>query len=114
MQAIETWKVYLKYKYVPYDSGRFSNTLEYAYDDWTVAQLAKSLNKQKEYDQFINRSQYWKNAIDKESGYARLKKSDGTWYPNFDPLKSGANKQYVEGNAWQLTYFVPQDLPGTD
>jgi len=105
-------EVYLKYKYVPYDSGRFSNTLEYAYDDWTVAQLAKSLGKQKEYDQFINRSQYWKNVIDKETGYARLRKSDGTWYPNFDPLRSGANKQYVEGNAWQLTYFVPQDLPG--
>lgn len=105
-------EVYLKYKYVPYDSGRFSNTLEYAYDDWTVAQLAKSLGKQKEYDQFINRSGYWKNAIDKESGYARLRKSDGSWYPNFDPLKSGANEEYVEGNAWQLTYFVPQDIPG--
>ncbi|WP_299288330.1 GH92 family glycosyl hydrolase [uncultured Mucilaginibacter sp.] len=108
----ENLQVYLKYKYVPYDLGRFSNTLEYAYDDWTVAQLAKSLGKQTEYNLFTDRSAYWKNAIDKETGYARMKKSDGTWYPNFDPFRSGANEQYVEGNAWQLTYFVPQDLPG--
>ena len=108
----ENLQVYLKYKYVPYDLGRFSNTMEYAYDDWTVAQLAKSLGKQKEYDEFTDRSAYWKNAIDKETGYARMRKSDGTWFPNFDPFRSGTNEQYVEGNAWQLTYFVPQDLPG--
>lgn len=103
---------FLKYKYVPYDLGRFSNTLEYSYDDWTVSQFARSLGKDKEYKEFKERAGYWKNVIDKESGYARLKKSDGTWYPNFDPFKSGANEHYVEGNAWQLTYFVPQDIPG--
>jgi predicted alpha-1,2-mannosidase len=108
----EDLEAYLKYKYVPYDLGRFSNTLEYAFDDWTVSQLAKSLGKDKEYTQFHDRSGYWKNIIDPESGYARLKKSDGTWFPNFDPFKSGANEHYVEGNAWQLTYFVPQDVPG--
>ncbi|SDE44084.1 alpha-1,2-mannosidase, putative [Mucilaginibacter pineti] len=108
----EDLEAYLKYKYVPYDLGRFSNTLEYAFDDWTVSQLAKSLGKDKEYTQFHDRSTYWKNIIDPESGYARLKKSDGTWFPNFDPFKSGANEHYVEGNAWQLTYFVPQDVPG--
>jgi predicted alpha-1,2-mannosidase len=103
---------YLKYKYVPYDKGRFSNTLEYAYDDWTVAQFASALGKTKQSNQFKERSEYWKNAIDQESGYAKLKKSDGTWFPDFDPFKSGANEHYVEGNAWQLTYFVPQDVPG--
>lgn len=103
---------YLKYKYVPYDLGRFSNTLEYAYDDWTVAQFAKSLGKTDAYKEFKDRSGYWKNVIDKETGYARLKKSDGSWFPDFDPFKSGANEHYVEGNAWQLTYFVPQDIPG--
>lgn len=108
----EDLEPYLKYRYVPYDLGRFSNTLEYAFDDWTVSQLAKSLGKDKEYTQFHDRSQYWKNIIDPESGYARMKKSDGTWFPNFDPFKSGANEHYVEGNAWQLTYFVPQDVPG--
>lgn len=107
----EDLESYLKYKYVPYDKGRFSNTLEYAYDDWTVAQFAKSLGKNKAYNEFKERSGYWKNVIDKTSGYARMKKSDGTWFLDFDPFKSGANKQYVEGNAWQLTYFVPQDIP---
>ena len=105
-------EAYLKYKYVPYDKGRFSNTLEYAYDDWTVSQFAKSLGKKQAADEFSIRSEYWKNVIDKESGYAKLKKSDGNWFPDFDPFKSGANEHYVEGNAWQLTYFVPQDIPG--
>ncbi|WP_419802400.1 GH92 family glycosyl hydrolase [Mucilaginibacter sp.] len=108
----EDLNAYLKYKYVPYDLGRFSNTLEYAYDDWTVSQFAKSLGKNQPYQEFSDRSNYWKNVIDKESGYARLKKSDGSWFPNFDPFKSGANKHYVEGNAWQLTYYVPQNIPG--
>ncbi|WP_208112363.1 GH92 family glycosyl hydrolase [Pedobacter metabolipauper] len=103
---------YMKYKFVPYDKGRFSNTLEYAYDDWTVSQFAKSLGNKTIADEFTIRSNYWKNAIDKETGYARMRKSDGTWFPDFDPFKSGANEQYVEGNAWQLTYFVPQDVPG--
>ncbi|RZK81162.1 MAG: hypothetical protein EOO92_05600 [Pedobacter sp.] len=104
-------EAYLKYKYVPYDKGRFSNTLEYAYDDWTVSQFAKALGKTAKAQEFALRADYWKNVIDKESGYARLKKSDGSWFPDFDPFKSGANEHYVEGNAWQLTYFVPQDVP---
>jgi len=103
---------YLKHGYVPYDKGRFSNSLEYAFDDFTVAQFAKSLGKTSEYNEFINRSSWWKNVIDPESGYARMKDSKGTWLPDFDPYKSGANHDYVEGNAWQLTFFVPQNVPG--
>ena len=102
---------YLKHKYVPYDEGRFSNTLEYAYDDWTVSQFAKALGNKEDEEVFALRGNYWRNAIDKETGYARLRKSDGSWMPDFDPFKSGANEHYVEGNAWQLTYFVPQDVP---
>ena len=102
---------YLKYKYVPYDKGRFSNSLEYSFDDWTVAQFAKSLGKQSEYETFLERGYYWRNVIDPDTGYARMKKSDGTWLPEFDPYQSGRNHHYVEGNAWQLTFFVPQDVP---
>lgn len=102
---------YLKHKYVPYDKGRFSNSMEYSFDDWTVAQFAKSLGKEKDFNTFIKRGYYWKNIIDTESGYARMKHSDGSWLPDFDPYKSGANHHYVEGNAWQLTFFVPQDVP---
>lgn len=102
---------YLNYKYVPHDEGRFSNTLEYAFDDWTVAQFAKTLGKNSEYEAFIERGYYWRNAIDKETGYARMKDSKGEWLPDFDPYLSGRNHHYVEGNAWQLTFFVPQDVP---
>ncbi len=102
---------YLKHKYVPYDKGRFSNSLEYSYDDWTVGQFAKALGKKQDYEAFSKRGNYWRNAIDRETGYARLRKSDGSWFPNFDPFTSDANDGYVEGNAWQLTFFVPQNVP---
>ena len=102
---------YLKYKYVPYDLGRFSNSLEYSFDDWAVSQFAKSLGKEDDYKYFIDRGYYWQNVIDAETGFARMKDSNGEWLQDFDPYKSGANKHYVEGNAWQLTYFVPQDVP---
>jgi predicted alpha-1,2-mannosidase len=104
-------KTYLKHKYVPYDKGRFSNSLEYSFDDWTVSQFAKALGKESDYKTFLERGYYWKNIIDSETGFARMKDSRGEWLADFDAYKSGANKHYVEGNAWQLTYFVPQDVP---
>jgi predicted alpha-1,2-mannosidase len=101
---------YERHHYVPSDSGRFSNTMEYSYDDWTVGQLAKSLGKTKLYQKFNDRGNWWKNAID-TAGYCHTRLSNGEWTKNFDPFKSGANEEYVEGNAWQLTFFVPQDVP---
>lgn len=103
---------YLQYHYVPYDKGRFSNSLEYAFDDYTVAQFAKALKRDSTYRTFKQRAAYWQNVIDPKTGFARLKNSAGEWLPDFDPFRSGANEHYVEGNAWQLTFFVPQDLPG--
>ncbi|HET7116744.1 MAG TPA: GH92 family glycosyl hydrolase, partial [Hanamia sp.] len=123
METVPAWKIgkglagnrdlepFLKYHYVPYDKGRFSNTLEYSYDNWVVAQFAKTLGKTKDYDLFSDRGSWWKNAINKKTGYAQMRKSDGSWLEPFDAFKSGANEQYVEGNAWQLTYFVPQNVP---
>ncbi|WP_225872471.1 GH92 family glycosyl hydrolase [Pedobacter polaris] len=108
----QDFEAYMKYHYVPYDKGRFSNSLEYAYDDWTLAQLAKSIGKTAKYQEYSERANWWKNAIDTASGYARMRKSDGSWFPNFDPFQSGRNEHYVEGNAWQLTFFVPQDVNG--
>lgn len=102
---------YLKYQYVPEDKGRFSNTLEYSYDDWSVAQFAKALGKKEEYEVFKERGNWWRNAINPETGYAQLRDSQGNWKEPFDPFQSGRNDEYVEGNAWQLTYFVPQDVP---
>ena len=101
---------YLQYKYVPSDLGRFSNSLEYSFDDWTVGQYAKALGKNDIYNQFNERGYWWKNTIEPTEGFATLKNSKGEWEKDFDPFRSGANQHYVEGNAWQLTYFVPQDV----
>lgn len=103
-------KAYLEHGYVPSDKGRFSNSMEYSYDDWCVGQLAKSLGKTDIYQTFNDRAYWWKNVLSEE-GYAHMKNSKGEWEPGFDPFRSGANHHYVEGNAWQLTFFVPQDVP---
>ena len=103
-------KAYLKYHYVPSDSGRFSNTMEYSYDDWCVGQLAKSMGDSSTYQTYNDRGYWWKNAID-TNGYCHMKLSNGQWTKDFNPFRSGANEHYVEGNAWQLTFFVPQDVP---
>jgi predicted alpha-1,2-mannosidase len=102
---------YMKYHYVPSDLGRFSNTLEYSYDDWTVSQFAKALGKEADYILFSDRGNWWKNAFNKETGFAQMKNSKGEFADPFDPFQTGRNHHYVEGNAWQLSYFVPQDVP---
>lgn len=102
---------YLKYKYVPIEKGRFSNTLEYSYDDWTVGQMAKALGKYTEYGTFNDRGYWWKNAINPKNGFAHMRDTLGQFIPDFDPFQSGRNQHYVEGNSWQLSFFVPQDVP---
>lgn len=103
-------KSYLQHHYVPSDKGRFSNSMEYSFDDWTVGQLAKALGDDSTYTTFHKRGYWWKNVIDAE-GFCHLRRSTGEWEEKFDPFRSGANHHYVEGNAWQLTFFVPQDIP---
>ena len=105
-------QAYLHHHYVPSDKGRFSNTLEYAYDDWTVSQMAAALGDKDTERTFAERASWWRNAINPANGYAHLRDSLGRFVEDFDPFKSGANAQYVEGNAWQLSYFVPQDVNG--
>lgn len=100
---------YLEHHYVPHDKGRFSNTMEYSFDDWTVGQLAKALGNDSLYNVFNDRGYWWRNVISDE-GYCHMRDSKGEWLKDFDPFRSGANHHYVEGNAWQLTFFVPQDV----
>lgn len=102
---------YLKYKYVPIEKGRFSNTLEYSYDDWTVGQMAKALGKYTEYATFNDRGSWWRNAMNPENGYAHMRDTLGRFISDFDPFLSGSNQHYVEGNSWQLSFFVPQNVP---
>ncbi|WP_338407326.1 GH92 family glycosyl hydrolase [uncultured Flavobacterium sp.] len=85
-----------------------SKTLEYAYDDWCIAQMAKILNKNEEYNYFMKRSQSWKNVFDWNKGFMRPKKN-GSWDKPFDPKE--INNNFTEGNSWQYSFFVPQDIP---
>jgi hypothetical protein len=86
-----------------------SKTLEYAYDDWCIAQMALIVNKQEDYDYFMKRSQSWKNVFDRKLGFMRPKKNGG-WDTPFDPRE--INNNFTEGNSWQYSFFVPQDIPG--
>ncbi len=85
-----------------------SKTLEYAYDDWCIAQMAQILNKKEEYDYFMQRSQSWKNVFDWNTGFMRPKKNGG-WDKPFDPRE--INNNFTEGNSWQYSFFVPHDIP---
>jgi predicted alpha-1,2-mannosidase len=88
-----------------------SNTLEYAYDDWAIAQMAKKLGKTDIYNEFIKRSENYKNVYDAKSGFMRPKLANGTFRAKFDPL-STINEGFIEGNAWNYTLFAPQDPEG--
>ena len=86
-----------------------SKTLEYAYDDWCIAQMAQILKKHDDYQYFMKRSQSWKNVFDWNTGFMRPKKNGG-WDNPFDPRE--INNNFTEGNSWQYSFFVPQDIPG--
>ncbi|TCD00240.1 GH92 family glycosyl hydrolase [Pedobacter psychroterrae] len=88
-----------------------SNTLEYAYDDWCIAQIAKKLGKQSIYDEFIKRSGNWVNNFDKSIGFMRPKLADGTFKKEFDAL-STHGQGFIEGNTWNYSFFVPHDPTG--
>lgn len=107
---------YLEYGYIPYDKVResVSRTLEYAYNDWCVAQFAKALGKTGDYELFLKRAANYKNIIDTLTGFARPKDSKGEWLTPFDPkfVGHGDERHYTEANAWQYTWFVPHDVQG--
>ena len=102
---------YKKYGYIPADkeSESVSKTLEYAYDDWSIAQMAKDLNKPADYKYFIQRAQSYKNLYDPQTGFM-TPKIHGLWKYPFNPTEVDFN--YTEANAWQYSFFVPQDVSG--
>ena len=103
-----------KYGYIPenLETQSVSITLETAYDDWCVAQMAKETGHEKDYEYFIKRSQAYKNLFDPKTGFFRAKNDKGQWIKPFSPLKYGGNGgyPYTEGNAWQYLWFVPQNV----
>ncbi|MFT5249615.1 MAG: putative alpha-1,2-mannosidase [bacterium] len=106
---------YKKYGYIPHSllDESVTITLEYAYDDWCLAQVAKALGKENDYNYFIKRSKSYENLFDSETGFMRGKSEDGkSWREPFDPKHSAhrINADYTEGNAWQHSWFVPHDV----
>ncbi len=86
-----------------------SKTVEYAYDDWCIAQMAKILGKKEDYQYFMKRSQNWKNLYNPKNGFMQPRKN-GNWLEPFDPRE--VNNNYTEGNSWHYSYSVQQDIPG--
>ncbi len=105
-----------QFKYMPENiqTQSVSITLEMAYDDWCVAQLAKKMGKEDDYKRFDARSQYYRNLYNPKSTFFQGKDDKGNWMEPFDPFKYGANGGYpfTEGNAWQYFWYVPQDVYG--
>jgi len=104
-------KYYKKKGYIPAheESESVSKTLEYAYDDWCIAIMAKDLGKMDDYETYIKRAQSYKNIFDPTTGFMRAK-MNGRWFEPFDPKE--VNFNYTEANSWQYSFFVPQDVNG--
>ena len=109
------FEVWDQYGYMPEDlqTQSVSITLEQSFDDWCAAQLAKHLNKAKDYEFFMKRSAYYRNLHHPETKFFQPKNSKGEWILPFDPYKYGANGGYpfTEGNGWQYYWYVPQNIP---
>jgi predicted alpha-1,2-mannosidase len=104
-------KAYDQMGFIPSDreAESVSKTLEYAYDDWCIAQYAAALGKKDEYKYFIRRAQSYKHLIDPSTGNVRAR-INGGWYSPFDPTE--VNYNFTEANSWQYTFAVTQDMTG--
>lgn len=102
---------YIDYKYVPDDLSHssVSKTLEYAYNDWCIAQMAKQVGNPSTEEKFMKRSEYYNNVYDPKIGYMRPKLSDGNFRKNFDPMDTHG-QGFIEGNAWNYGLYVPQNI----
>jgi len=108
---------YSQLGWVPCDreDESLSKTLEYAYDDWCIAQMAKALGKNDDYETFMRRSTSYKNLYDPAIGWMRSRDSQGNWRSPFDPHMFGGGRGMIditEATSSQYSWFVPQDVPG--
>jgi len=102
---------YKNFGFIPVEkeSESVSKTLEYAYDDWTIAQMAEDLGKVADYKIYSERAQYYKNVFDPSTQFMRGRFRN-TWFAPFDPYE--VNFNYTEANSWQYSFYVPQDISG--
>jgi predicted alpha-1,2-mannosidase len=104
-----------KYKFIPSDLGNksVSRTLEYAYDDWCIAQIARELKHKDDYTYFSKRARAYALLYDPKTGLMRGKDHNGKFVEPFDPtFASYGYSDFIEGNSWQYSFFAPQDIPG--
>lgn len=103
---------YIKYGFIPANIKKesISCLLEFAYDDWAIAQMAKEMGKNDVYETYIARSQNYINVFDGMTRFFRGKRMDGNWMGNFNPYEVG--RDYTEATAWQYRFFVPHDVNG--
>ena len=105
---------YMKLGYVPVDNDdeAASKTVEYAYDDWTIARMAGAMGKQKVASEFEKRAGNWRNNFNTADGFVEPRLENGDYRKPFDPAKAGAGSGFTEGNAWQYSWYQPQDEQG--
>jgi len=98
-----------RYGYIPAseEPESVSKTLEYAYDDWCIAEMARMLEKEDEQKTYLRRAQGYKNLFDPVTKFLRAR-TNGGWYSPFDPTE--VNFNYTEANGWQYNFYVPQDI----
>jgi len=113
------WDKYMRYGYMPSDSvihESVSRTLEFTFNDWCVAQMAKKMGNMEDYRCFSERAGFYKNLFDPETLLMRGRKTDGSWVSPFDPVKishdATGGGEYTEGNAWQYSWHVQHDING--
>ncbi|WP_426320568.1 GH92 family glycosyl hydrolase [Pseudoduganella sp. R-43] len=105
---------YKKLGYVPIDlePEAASKTVEYAFDDWTIARMAEKMGKKDVAARFYRRAQNYRNVFDTKTGFVRARKSTGEFREPFNPVQSNFGSDYTEGSAWQYSWYMPHDNAG--
>jgi predicted alpha-1,2-mannosidase len=105
---------YMKLGYVPvdHDDEAASKTMEYAYDDWTIARMAGALGRADIATEFTKRAGNWRNNFNAKDGFVEPRLANGEFRVPFNPAKAGAGSGFTEGNAWQYSWYQPQDVQG--
>ncbi len=105
---------YMKLGYVPQDHGdeSVSKTLEYAFDDWTLARMAQAMGRKDIAKTFFKRAGNWRNVFNPKTGFAQPRLADGKFREPFDPATAGVGSGFTEGNSWQYSWYEPQDIGG--
>jgi predicted alpha-1,2-mannosidase len=105
---------YMRLGYVPadHDDEAASKTVEYAFDDWTIARMAAAMKHTETAGTFTKRAANWRNNFNTKDGFVEPRLANGEYRVPFDPARAGAGSGFTEGNAWQYSWYQPQDVQG--